>query len=146
VRGLGARDVVHGRRAPARDPQTAFPATRGHGRRACLSVSAWIRCGPANTILRTAAFDTWLTKRKNPIGKAHILERIRSAERGQFGDCKPVGEGVSEMRIHAGPGYRLYFTRAGNVVYVLLCGGTKGGQERDIDKAKTYAKQLRNEQ
>jgi putative addiction module killer protein len=50
------------------------------------------------------------------------------------------------MRIHAGPGYRLYFTRTGDVVYVLLCGGTKAGQERDIDKAKTYAKRLRNEQ
>jgi putative addiction module killer protein len=49
------------------------------------------------------------------------------------------------MRIHAGRGYRLYFTRTGDVVTVLLCGGTKGGQARDIDKAKTYAKQLRNE-
>jgi putative addiction module killer protein len=99
-----------------------------------------------NTFLRTAAFDTWLAKLKDPIGKARIVERIRSAERGQFGDCRPVGEGVSEMRIHAGPGYRLYFTRSGDVVYLLLCGGTKGGQERDIDKAKTYAKQLRNKQ
>jgi putative addiction module killer protein len=77
---------------------------------------------PVNTILRTAAFDTRLTKLEDP-----------------------VGEGVSEMRIHAGRGYRLYFTRTGDVVTVLLCGGTKGGQARDIDKAKTYAKQLRNE-
>ena len=97
-------------------------------------------------MLRTAAFDTWLTKLRDPIGKARIVERIRSAERGQFGDCKPVGEGVSEMRIHAGPDYRVYFTRTGAVVYVLLCGGDKGSQERDIDKAKAYAKQLRNEQ
>jgi putative addiction module killer protein len=50
------------------------------------------------------------------------------------------------MRLHAGPGYRLYFTRTGNLSYVLLCGGGTGGQERDIDKAKTYAKQLRNKQ
>ena len=113
--------------------------------RACLSVSERIHFDLVNTILRTAAFDTWLTKLKDPIGKARIVERIRSAERDQFGDCKPIGEGVSEMRIHAGPGYRLYFTRTGDVIYVLLCGGTKGGQERDIDKAKTYAKQLRNE-
>jgi putative addiction module killer protein len=97
-------------------------------------------------MLRTAAFDTWLTKPRDPIGKARIVERIRSAERGQFGDCKPVGEGVSEMLIHAGPGYRVYSTRTGAVVYVLLCGGDKGSQERDIDKAKAYAKQLRNEQ
>lgn len=96
--------------------------------------------------LRTAAFDTWLTRLRDPIGKARILERIRSAERGQFGDCKPVGEGVSEMRIHAGPGYRLYFTRTEDVVYVLLCGGTKCGPGRDIGKAKAYAKRLRHEQ
>jgi putative addiction module killer protein len=78
-----------------------------------------------NTVLRTAAFDAWLTRLKDPIGKARIVERIRSAERGQLGDCKPVGQGVSEMRIHAGPGYRVYFTHTGSVVYVLLCGGDK---------------------
>ena len=98
-----------------------------------------------NTVLRTAAFDTWLTKLRDPIGKARIVERIRSAERGQFGDCKPVGQGVSEMRIHAGPGYRVYFARTGSVVYVLLCGGDKGTQERDIGKAVAMAEKLRNE-
>lgn len=99
-----------------------------------------------NTVLRTAAFDAWLTRLKDPIGKARIVERIRSAERGRLGDCKPVGQGVSEMRIHAGPGYRVYFTRTGSVVYVLLCGGDKGTQERDIRKAVAMAEHLRNEQ
>ncbi|MCI5158381.1 MAG: type II toxin-antitoxin system RelE/ParE family toxin [Candidatus Electrothrix sp. AUS1_2] len=88
-----------------------------------------------NTILRTKIFDVWLSKLKDNRGKARIVERIRSAERGNFGDCRTVGQGVSEMRIHYGPGYRVYFTRTGNVVYILLCGGTKRGQQRDIAKA-----------
>lgn len=96
-----------------------------------------------NTIIRTAAFDQWLSKLKDFRGKARILDRIRSAERGNFGDCQPVGQGVSEMRIHFGPGYRVYFTRMGGVVYVLLCGGTKRGQQRDIAKALEMEKLLK---
>ena len=96
-----------------------------------------------NTIIRTEIFDKWLSKLKDSRGKARIIERIRSAERGNFGDVKVVGQGVSEMRIHFGPGYRVYFTRVGNVVYVLLCGGTKRKQQRDIDKAKELAKLLK---
>lgn len=91
------------------------------------------------TILRTEAFDSWLSKLKDARGKARRIERIRSAERGNFGDCEPVGAGVSEMRIHFGPGYRVYFTRSGDVVYALLCGGTKRGQKKDIAKAKELA-------
>jgi len=98
-----------------------------------------------NSILRTNAFDLWLTKLKDPRGKARIIERIRSAERGNFGDCEPVGLGVSEMRIHFGPGYRVYFTRTGNVVYVLLCGGTKRGQQHDIAKAQEMVKSVKEE-
>ncbi|VAW78786.1 Phage protein (ACLAME 827) [hydrothermal vent metagenome] len=77
-----------------------------------------------------------------PAEKLESSERIRSAERGNFGDCEPVGSGVSEMRIRFGPGYRVYFTRAGDVVFVLLCGGTKRGQQRDIAKAKELARLL----
>lgn len=95
------------------------------------------------TILRTDVFDAWLSKLKDARGKARIVERIRSAERGNFGDCEPVGNGVSEMRIHFGPGYRVYLTRTGDVVYVLLCGGTKRGQSRDIARAKALARLLR---
>jgi putative addiction module killer protein len=98
-----------------------------------------------NTILRTEAFDLWLKKLKNPSGKARIIERIRSAERNHFGDCEPVGNGVSEMRIHFGPGYRVYFTRIGDLVYVLLCGGTKRGQQRDIAKAREMATSIKKE-
>ncbi len=99
-----------------------------------------------NIILRTGAFDVWLSKLKDSRGKARIIERIRSAERGNFGDCSPVGDGVSEMRIHYGPGYRVYFTRSGNVVYILLCGGTKRSQKRDISKAQEMAKMINSEE
>ncbi len=97
------------------------------------------------TIVRTADFDAWLSKLKDARGKARIVERIRSAERGNFGDCEPVGNGVVEMRIHFGPGYRVYFTRASEVVYVLPCGGTKCGQQRDIAKAHEMTQLLKEE-
>jgi len=98
-----------------------------------------------NTVIRTDTFDTWLSGLKDYQGKARIIERIRSAERGNFGDCKSVGQNVSEMRVHFGPGYRVYFTRAGKVVYVLLCGGTKREQQRDIAKAQEIARKLKEE-
>jgi putative addiction module killer protein len=97
------------------------------------------------TFVRTDAFDQWLSNLKDARGKARIVERVRSAERGNFGDCEPIGHGVLEMRIHFGPGYRVYFMRTGEVVYVLLCGGTKRGQKRDIVKAHKMARLLKEE-
>jgi len=96
-----------------------------------------------NTIVRTDIFDAWLSALKDVRAKARIIKRIRSAERGNFSDCRPVGAGVSEMRIHFGPGYRVYFTRIGGVVYLLLCGGTKRGQGRDIARAREMAHLLK---
>ncbi len=96
-----------------------------------------------NTVVRTDIFDTWLSGLKDAQGKARIIKRIRSAERGNFGDCELVGASVSEMRIHFGPGYRVYFTRVGDVVYMLLCGGTKRGQQRDIARARELAQLLK---
>jgi putative addiction module killer protein len=96
-----------------------------------------------NTILRTAEFDAWFSRLKDVRGKARIMERIRCVERGNSGDCAPVGEGVSEMRIHTGPGYRVYFARKGKVIYILLCAGIKSGQQRDIVRAKVLARLLR---
>jgi putative addiction module killer protein len=61
---------------------------------------------------------------------------------GNFGDCEPVGEGVSEMRVHVGAGYRVYFVRTGAIVYVLLTGGDKSSQRRDIARAKSMARAL----
>ena len=89
-----------------------------------------------NTIVRTSIFDKWLSRLRDAWGKGRIVERIRSAERGNFGDCQSVGDGVSEIRILFGPGYRVYFTRIEIMVYVLLCGGTKGRQKSDIQKAR----------
>lgn len=98
-----------------------------------------------NTLIRTEDFDSWLFRLKDSRGKARILDRVRSAERGHFGDCESVGQGVTEMRIHFGPGYRVYFSRAGDVVYVLLCGGSKRTQKRDIARAKEMAVLLKEE-
>lgn len=95
-----------------------------------------------NSFLRTPEFDQWLSKLRDPIAKARIIARIRSAEAGNFGDCEPVGEGISEMRIHVGPGYRAYYCRRGKVAYLLLCGGDKRSQKRDIREAKRIAGEL----
>jgi putative addiction module killer protein len=95
-----------------------------------------------NTLIRTAEFADWLRQLRDPKGKARIISRLDSAALGNFGDCEPVGEGVSEMRIHTGPGYRVYFTRRGLVVYVLLLGGDKSSQKRDIRRAMQMAREL----
>ena len=71
---------------------------------------------------------------------ARIPHRLAHASLGNFGDCEPVGEGVPEMRIHHGAGYRVYFVRHGAAVYVLLCGGDKSSQRRDIAKANSLAR------
>ncbi len=95
------------------------------------------------TILRTELFNQWLKRLKDNRAKARIVERIRSAERGNFGDCETVGNCVLEMRVHFGAGYRVYFTRISKVIYVLLCGGSKRGQKRDIAKAKLLARKVK---
>ena len=79
---------------------------------------------------------------KDHVGKAQLALRLDRAAKGNFGDCEPVGEGVSEMRIHFGPGYRVYFTRRDAVIYLLLIGGDKSTQKRDIKRAILMAKTL----
>lgn len=98
-----------------------------------------------STFLRTDEFDAWLSALKDRIGRARVIQRIRSAEAGNFGDCEPVGEGVSEMRIHVGPGYRLYYMQYGTVVYLLLLGGAKSDQKRDIKRAIEMARTVKQE-
>lgn len=92
-----------------------------------------------HTILQTSVFQDWLAGLKDMKARAAILVRIDRAALGNFGDCEPVGDGVYEMRIHTGPGYRLYYVQRGKTVYLLLCGGQKGSQVRDIKKAKKLA-------
>ena len=99
-----------------------------------------------NSFLRSELFDTWLVNLKDKVGKARILHRIRTAELGNFGDCATVGDGVSELRIHVGPGYRVYFTRRGKFVYLLLAGGDKSTQTRDIKRAIDIVRDLDKEQ
>ncbi len=95
------------------------------------------------TLLRSSDFDSWLSGLADPQGKARVLARLRSATLGNLGDCESVGEGVAEMRIHHGPGYRVYLMRDGATVYLLLTGGDKSSQKRDIERAKKMAKALR---
>jgi putative addiction module killer protein len=96
-----------------------------------------------NTFVRSSDFDAWLSNLADQKAKARILARIVSAIFGNFGDSEPVGEGVSEMRIHVGAGYRVYYTRTGAMVYVLLAGGVKATQAKDLAKAKKMARELK---
>ncbi|QPB24780.1 type II toxin-antitoxin system RelE/ParE family toxin [Rhizobium sp. 007] len=88
---------------------------------------------------QTATFQKWHRKLKDGKAKAAIAMRLHRLEMGNPGDVAPVGEGISELRIHYGPGYRVYFQQRGNVIVVLLCGGDKRTQGTDIQTAKQLA-------
>ena len=88
-------------------------------------------------------FDEWLSGLHNKAAVARILARLARVRLGNLGDCKPVGEGVSELRVDYGPGYRVYFGRKGLALVVLLCGGDKRTQDRDIRLAKEYWREFR---
>ncbi len=89
-----------------------------------------------NTMHATRAYANWFRRLSDQRAKVRILNRLDRAENGNFGDCRSVGDGGFEMRIDCGPGYRVYFAQEGNAVYLLLVGGDKRTQERDIQKAK----------
>jgi putative addiction module killer protein len=95
-----------------------------------------------NVFQSTKEFDDWLRGLKDRVAKAKIFSRIDAATLGNFGECEAVGEGVSEMKIHVGPGYRIYYTRIGTVVYVLLAGSNKSTQKKDIKRALELARGL----
>jgi putative addiction module killer protein len=98
------------------------------------------------TVNRTESFDNWLAGLKDLRARAKIVLRIRHAELGHFGDVKALGDGVSEMRIDWGPGYRVYFAREGRIVYLLLLsGGNKSTQQTDIQQAKALWTAIRKE-
>jgi putative addiction module killer protein len=98
-----------------------------------------------NTLIRSTALVAWLNGLDDAKGKARVLSRLDSASLGNFGDCKAVGEGVSEMRINVGPGYRVYFIRCEEQTYSLLAGGDKSSQDRDIRRAKEMASTVKKE-
>ncbi len=93
-------------------------------------------------VRKTEIFSKWFNSLKDPRAKARIQVRIDRIEMGNFGDVAPVGEGVSELRIFYGPGYRVYFVQQSSVLVILLLGGDKSSQKSDIAKAKGLAKQL----
>ncbi len=95
-----------------------------------------------NSILTTAVFDDWFASLKDMQAARRVQARIDRAEDGNLGDCEPVGEGVSEMRIHYGPGYRVYFVKRGMEIVILLAGGNKSTQSKDIKIALEIARQL----
>ncbi len=99
-----------------------------------------------NTINRTETFTAWLAGLKDLKARAKIVVRIRQASQGNFGDVKPIGDGIWEMRIHFGPGYRLYYAREGRMVYLLLNGGDKSTQKQDIKTAIAMWKKIQEEQ
>lgn len=90
-------------------------------------------------VRKTDEFASWLSALRDIRAKAKVLARISNMENGNFGDCEPVGKGVSESKIHYGPGYRLYFIQRGAAVIVLLVGGDKSTQSRDIAMAQELA-------
>jgi putative addiction module killer protein len=95
-----------------------------------------------NTIQITEVFDDWFAELKDRQAVRRVQVRIDRAEDGNFGDCEPVGEGVSEMRIHYGPGYRVYFVQRGIEIVVLLAGGNKSTQTKDIKTALELARKV----
>ena len=94
------------------------------------------------TVIRTEAFATWLDGLKDRNTRIRLVRRLEKAQVGNLGDVKPVGEGVSEMREHFGPGWRMYYVQRGEVLIVMLGGGDKSTQQADIRRAAALAKRL----
>ncbi|MBV8765271.1 MAG: type II toxin-antitoxin system RelE/ParE family toxin [Hyphomicrobiales bacterium] len=92
---------------------------------------------------QTKLFSAWHQGLRDPVAKAKIAARIDRLTLGNPGDVEPIGEGLSELRIAYGPGYRVYFVGRGKVLVILLCGGQKGSQDRDIKRAKALARELK---
>lgn len=96
-------------------------------------------------VQQSDVFSRWLAELRDARAKARVIARIDSAKFGNLGDTKSVGGGVQEMRVHVGAGYRIYFARTGKIVLLLLCGGDKSSQVRDIARARRLLSELRKE-
>jgi len=94
------------------------------------------------TVIRSSVFDRWLRALRDPQARARINARVLRLAFGNLGDARPVGGGVSEMRVDYGPGYRVYFAQRGAVVVLLLCGGDKSTQRKDIERARILAREF----
>ena len=97
--------------------------------------------GQGFSLEQSADFARWLTNLRDRMGRLRILKRLRRLSDGQFGDCQSVGDGVHELRMFFGPGYRVYFCQRGETIIVLLAGGDKDSQRDDIARAKGLAKE-----
>lgn len=95
------------------------------------------------TLHETDTFATWMNSLKDKRAKARIAQRLDRLARGNPGDVEPVGNGISELRVDYGPGYRVYHVKHGKMLIVLLCGGDKSSQKRDIKRAKQLANELK---
>jgi putative addiction module killer protein len=93
-------------------------------------------------IRETEAFASWLKALRDGQARARIAVRVRRLAFGNPGDVKPVGEGISELRVHHGAGYRVYFVQRGDSLILLLCGGDKSTQDKDIAAAKQLAREI----
>lgn len=100
---------------------------------------------PIYSVEQSRTFCEWLHDLRDPVARVRITARIVMAKEGNLGDCEPVGDGMHEMRVHVGPGYRLYFTQRGQRVIFLLMGGNKTTQSRDIKRAKAMAEAMDKE-
>lgn len=90
-------------------------------------------------VIRTDAFEQWITKLRDQRGKLRLLQRIDRLAQGNPGDVRPIGRGLSELRLNVGPGYRVYYLQDADTLILLLCGGDKSTQQKDIEKAHALA-------
>lgn len=94
------------------------------------------------TVVETEAFSQWLAGLKDPITRIRLARRLEKVSRGQLGDVKPVGGGVHEMREFFGPGWRMYYVEREGILIIMLGGGDKTSQAKDIQRARQLAKEL----
>jgi putative addiction module killer protein len=144
--------------APNGSAVTTLVGGKARNRAASPTLGKWLFVGALQTIVdndttvnyrihmievrQTTRFATWLAGLRDERARARILKRLDRAKGGNLGDVGPVGEGLSEMRIFYGPGYRVYFLQRGSELIVLLCGGNKSTQPADIEEAKALAKEI----
>jgi len=125
-----------------RDPYTPSPSPKSGHRRGLESQRSVIYSLHVIDVRQTTIFREWLDGLADRRAVERIAQRIVRLQAGLFGDVKPVGGGVSELRIDYGPGYRVYFVRHGQILIILLCGGAKRTQKRDIARAQALAAEL----
>lgn len=92
---------------------------------------------------QTDTFAKWLRRLRDKRARARILARLDAVRLGNLGDCKTISGGIRELRIHTGAGYRIYFVQRGQLLILLLCGGSKASQKRDIERARRLSEELK---